>query len=65
MKFKKNLFNFCIIFFFLIVEKFLKHFSELTIEIFRENSLLQILKNNIFSGYKFGSNLQNDKSFLL
>ena len=32
-----------------IVEKFLKQFSELTIEIFRENSLLQVLTNINYS----------------
>ena len=34
-----------------MVEKFLKQVSEITIGIFSENSLLQILKN--ITGYKF------------
>ena len=34
-------------------------FSDLDIEIFRENSLLQMLTNKIFRGYNFGKNFKN------
>ena len=40
-------------------------FSDLDIDIFHNNSLLQMLRNKIFSGYKFGKNIQNAESFQL
>lgn len=46
------------------IETLLKNFYDLNIEIFQENSLLKLLTNKIFSGYKFAKNLKNAKSFL-
>ena len=46
------------------IETLLKNFYDLNIEVFQENSLLKLLTNKIFSGYKFAKNLKNAKSFL-